>query len=160
MRTSLEWIRHPLVVRCCRLAIGGIFVVAALAKIGDLSSFAEQVHNFRIAPVPLENLLAMTLPWVELLAGLSLTLRVQERAGAWVATALMLVFTAAVGTALARGLDIECGCFGTADASTVGLQKILLNGAMTLLALGAVLRPRPLAPELEAALSPSTATEG
>ena len=44
---------------------------------------------------------------------------------------LMIVFTAAVGTALARGLDISCGCFDTEGGTQVGLAKIAENVALT-----------------------------
>ena len=55
---------------------------------------------------------------------------------------LMAVFTLAVLAALVRGLDIECGCFGTADASQVGVVKVLENLGMLALAVLASLRPR------------------
>jgi len=141
MRTLRAWFTHPRTVRGCQWAIGVLFIVAALAKLGDLRSFAEQIHNFRLLPLALENLAAMTLPWIELVAGLALVLRVQARAGAWMAALLMVVFTLAVTVALARGLDIACGCFGTADASRVGAVKLLQNVGMTLLALGAAIAP-------------------
>ena len=50
--------------------------------------------------------------------------------------------TLAVLAALLRGLDIECGCFGTADASRVGVVKVLENFGMLALAVLASLRPR------------------
>jgi uncharacterized membrane protein YphA (DoxX/SURF4 family) len=129
-------LRHPIGVRVCRVALGVLFVWAGLAKLGDPLSFAEQVHNFRLVPVALENLVAMTLPWIELLAGLALMTRVQARAGAATASILMAAFTLGVAIAFARGLDVECGCFGTADASRVGVLKLLENLGM--LALGLV----------------------
>jgi len=126
---------RPVVVTA-RVALGVLFAWAALAKIGDSRAFAEQVHNFRLLPVALENLAAMTLPWIELVAALALVLGVRARAGAVIVTTLLAVFTAAVLSALARGLDIECGCFGTSDATRVGWAKVAQNLAM--LALGAL----------------------
>jgi len=128
------WLDHPLVGRVAGIAIGVVFVVAALAKIGDLETFAKQVHNFRLVPVALENLVAMTLPWVELVAGVAAILGIRRRAAAWLLWALMVVFVAAVGLAWARGLDIECGCFGKASAATVGAGKFFGNVGLTLLA--------------------------
>ena len=61
---------------------------------------------------------------------------------AWLATALMVVFTVAVAQAVARGLDFECGCFGTADGSRVGARKLLENTGLTILAAISGLRPR------------------
>ena len=129
-------------IRVSQILIGALFCVAALAKLGDLPAFAEQIHNFRLLPWGLENLSAILLPWIELVAGLALVLGVRPRSGGAVASALMAAFTLAVLIAMARGLDIECGCFGTGDATRVGLLKVLENSAMLALALLASLRPR------------------
>jgi uncharacterized membrane protein YphA (DoxX/SURF4 family) len=128
--------------RLCGLALGLLLVTAALAKIGDTAALAQQVHNYRLMPVWSENLLALAVPWIELLAGLSLVLGVRPRAGAWVATASLLVFTVAVASAMARGLDFECGCFGTADATHVGAVKLVQNLGMLALGLVASARSR------------------
>jgi len=136
------WLSHRRTVRASQILIGLLFAAAALAKLGDLHSFAEQVHNFRILPLALENLAAMVLPWIELITALALVFGVRARSGGAVAALLMALFTASVLIAMARGLDIECGCFGTADATRVGLLKVLENGAMLALALAATQRPR------------------
>jgi len=67
---------------------------------------------------------AITLPWIELLAGGLLVVGIWKRASAWVITAMMVVFLAAIGWALAHGYDIRCGCFGTVDARKVGLTAL------------------------------------
>ncbi len=128
-------------VRAAQIAIGVIFAVASLSKIGDLPAFATQVHNFRLAPVWSENLVAMTLPWIELVAALALVLGMRARAGALVVTVLMAGFTAGVVIAMARGLDFECGCFGTADHTRVGSLKLVENLLMLGIAVAAVRRP-------------------
>jgi uncharacterized membrane protein YphA (DoxX/SURF4 family) len=136
-------VRHPVVVRIARIAIGVIFLAAALGKLGDLEMFAQQVHNYRILPLWSENLVAIVLPWIEILAGLALVFGVRSRSGAVVVTALLFVFTVAVGSAWARGLDFECGCFGKASASRVGAQKLLENiGMLALAAIACVRRER------------------
>lgn len=127
-------LRHPAVIRGSQWLIAAVFIAAALPKIGDPAAFAQNIHNFRLMPVALENLWAMTLPWIELTAGLALLSGFQRRAGAWIAAALMVIFTVAVGLAVVRGLNIECGCFGTADASRVGLSKLLQNLGLVLTA--------------------------
>ena len=135
----------PLARRLCQVGIGLIFVGSALAKIMDVGLFAEQLHNYRLAPlVPLwsEHLLAMVIPWIELLIGLSLVLAIRPRSGAWLATGMLVAFTAAVGAALARGLDFECGCFGSADATRIGVVKLAENTGMLVVAAIGSLRPR------------------
>ena len=132
----------PLLIRVCRIGIGLVMLAAALGKIGDPAAFSTQIHHFHLVPVAAENLLAVLLPWVELIAGLSLVLGAHARSGAWLSVAMMAVFTLAVTTAVARGLDIECGCFGTADATHVGGMKLAENLLFTGAALVASLRLR------------------
>jgi len=135
-------ISSPMLVRVCRIGIGLVMLAAALGKIGDPAAFSTQIHHYRLVPVGAENLLAVLLPWVELLAGLALVLGPHARSGAWLSAAMLAVFTLTVGTAVARGLDIECGCFGTADASHVGGMKLAENLLLTGAALVASLRLR------------------
>jgi len=129
-------LKRPATLRVVRIALGIVVAWAALAKLSDLAAFSSQVHNFRVLPIWSENLVAMTLPWIELVAALSLLLGIQARSGALVATGLLAIFTVAVALAVARGLDFQCGCFGTADATRVGWGKLLQNTG--LLAVGAV----------------------
>jgi uncharacterized membrane protein YphA (DoxX/SURF4 family) len=138
--SALAFVRRPAVIRLAQIAIGLVFVAAALGKIGDLSAFVIQLHNYRMVPVWSEHLLAVTLPWIELIAGLALVLGLRPRSGGVIVLALIVVFTIAVGSAWARGLDFECGCFGKASASTIGARKFLENVGFSVLAAIATLR--------------------
>ncbi|MEK7824603.1 MAG: MauE/DoxX family redox-associated membrane protein [Candidatus Eisenbacteria bacterium] len=133
---------HPRSVLLAQVAVGLLFLAAALAKIGDAGAFARQIHYYRLLPFGLENLLAITLPWIELLAALAILLRLRPQAGSVVVAGLMALFVAVVAAAVVRGLDIECGCFGTADAGSVGVVKLLENLGLLALAVIASLRPR------------------
>ena len=133
---------RPWLVRAAQVAIGLVFVAAALAKIGDTPYFAQHVHNFHLSPPWAENLVAMTFPWMELVAGVALVTGTRRRAAAFVALAFMALFTLAVGAAWARGLDFNCGCFGKAGATSIGAAKFAENVGLTLLAWVAFLAPR------------------
>jgi putative oxidoreductase len=133
-----------------RLIIGGVFIASAIAKIGnvqvghghgiqfshvpDLKQFAEDVTNYHVPPRALNNLVAITLPWIELLAGGLLVLGIWKRASAMVITGLMVVFLAAIGWALVHGYDIRCGCFGTVDARKVGVTALAEDGLLLAIA--------------------------
>jgi uncharacterized membrane protein YphA (DoxX/SURF4 family) len=130
-------LRHGAVVRSAQLAVGIVLGWAALAKLGDIPGLARDIHHYRLVPLAGENLLAMVLPWMELAAAVSLLLGIRPRAGSLVAAGLMVIVTAAVTLALARGLDIACGRFGTAGAGRVGIGKLFENLAiLTAAALG------------------------
>jgi putative oxidoreductase len=106
-----------------RWLLGLVFLASALGKIADPAGFADSVAGYRLLPNSLVNPFAMVLPWLEAFVGLSLLNRVAHRSGALLAVVLNLVFLGAVGSAMARGLDVDCGCF-TVAKSKVGLELI------------------------------------
>ena len=107
----MTWFTHPWLTIRVQIALGAIFVVAALPKIADPPSFAHMIYNYRLVPGPLVNALALVMPWVEILTGLALILGVWRREAAIVAGLLIVVFLAAIGWNLARGHAVDCGCF-------------------------------------------------
>ena len=113
-----------------RLLVGGAFVFAGSLKILDPPGFAEMVAHFQMLPHELVNLVALTLPWVELVAGLSLVLGFWRRASALVITVLCFIFLIAVTQVLIRGIDTQCGCFGHLFAGRMGPKHLLLDGAL------------------------------
>ncbi|MCZ7645070.1 MAG: DoxX family membrane protein [Planctomycetota bacterium] len=115
----------PRVILC--LALGGVLAYAGLSKLGDPHAFARQIAQYRLLPAQASQALAVTLPWLELVCGLALALGLWVRPAALVSAALMAVFAAAVVSALARGLDISCGCFGTESAARAGLPTLVLE---------------------------------
>ena len=108
-----------------RLILGALFIYSALTKITDLDYFAKSLYNYRLLPESSLNFFALIIPWLELIIGFLLIAGIYVRESALIGTVLMAVFIAAVAIALARGLDIECGCFGTRDGSKVGILKII-----------------------------------
>jgi uncharacterized membrane protein YphA (DoxX/SURF4 family) len=109
--------RHPRVQLVLRLLLGGFFVFASLDKIWSPAAFAKIVYQWQVVgPVP-SNLVAVTLPWVELLAGLLLLAGVWKRESALVIALMLVVFLVAAGSVMARGIDVEnCGCVSVAKA--------------------------------------------
>ncbi len=110
-------IRHPRVELALRLVLGAFFVYASLDKIWNPAAFAKIVYQWQVAgPVP-SNLVAVTLPWIELAAGLLLVAGVWKRESALVIALMLVVFIVAAGSVMARGIDVEnCGCVSVAKA--------------------------------------------
>jgi uncharacterized membrane protein YphA (DoxX/SURF4 family) len=104
------WTSQWLSIRV-QLALGALFVAAAIPKILDPPSFAHMVYNYRLLPGALVNSMALVLPWVELLAGLALILGFWRRTAAGLTAILLLVFIGALSVNLARGNPVNCGCF-------------------------------------------------
>jgi uncharacterized membrane protein YphA (DoxX/SURF4 family) len=133
------------IVWIAQLAVGVLFLASGLSKIGEAAEFARQIRHYHMAAFGLENLVAITLPWIELVAALAILTRVEPRGGSAVGAGLLALFVAVVAVALVRHLDIQCGCFGTADATRVGTAKLFENIGTLVLALVACQRAAPRA---------------
>ena len=109
-----------------RLFLGGLFIYASLDKIMNPADFAEIIYYYQILPTQFINLLAFTLPWLELAAGLLLLFGRWILPSSMILTALLIIFSAAIGYNIARGLDFQCGCFAVSDqAHSENLMTLL-----------------------------------
>ncbi|HYZ73093.1 MAG TPA: MauE/DoxX family redox-associated membrane protein [Chthoniobacterales bacterium] len=110
-----------------RVAIAALFLFAAITKLVDPSSFAQQIANYQLTPWPATALLAIFLPALELCVGISLLLgRWESGALVWVAI-LLTIFSGALLSAIVRGLSIDCGCFGRSIENTGTLWPLIRN---------------------------------
>ncbi len=133
---------RPWIVLLCRLAVGGIFLYASWDKLLHPGGFAQTVHHYRLLPSILLHPWAHYLPVLEAVIGLALILGILRRGAALLAGALTVVFMVAIAVALARGLDISCGCFHTDGGHGVGLDLLLRVTVLLALCLPPLLAPR------------------
>jgi len=104
------------------------FIVAAVPKLGNPGAFAEMISHYQILPGNLINLAAIYLPWVEIFAAISLFSIATRKAGLSLICIMLVVFIVAQSIALAKGLDIACGCFSVSeDSKKAGLSGIVRN---------------------------------
>jgi uncharacterized membrane protein YphA (DoxX/SURF4 family) len=116
-----------------RIVLGVVFIFAAISKAAEPESFARSIANYKLLPIFLVNILAIILPWIELCAGVLLVFGVSVKENSAILSGLLLVFILAIAISLLRGLDIDCGCFGTVDGTKIGVQKLLENFGLLLL---------------------------
>ena len=109
-----------------RLFVGGAFVYASFYKVVDPASFAKSIWYYHMVPGGLINLMALILPWLELLCGLGLILGVAYRGSALLINLMTLVFIYALSSAIARDINIDCGCFKAAEASSESAVRSLI----------------------------------
>lgn len=124
--------QNPILILVIRLFLGGLFIYASLDKITDPQSFSRDISNYHIIPFGLENSMAVILPWLELFIGLGLILGCLVDGAALVSMSLLVIFIVAIGSAILRGYNIECGC-GLKEGEVVGTQKLLENTILFLL---------------------------
>ncbi len=124
-----------------RLSAAAIWIVAGAAKAADLTQFHAQVDEYRLLPGSLEAPFAYALPFVELFVGVYLLLGLFTRVAAVAATVLLAFFVVAQAQAWARGLSLDCGCFGSLARSRVGFWTIVRDMGLGIPALLIALFP-------------------
>jgi uncharacterized membrane protein YphA (DoxX/SURF4 family) len=122
-----------------RLTLGGVLFAAGWLKIFTPAKSQMAVRAYEVLPNSVANFLGIFLPWFEVGLGVLLILGIGVRLSALFGGALMVVFIAAISQAWARGLSIDCGCFGgggTVDpGETKYLSEIVRDFGLALLAL-------------------------
>ena len=130
--TGMKW-----VTLSARVVIGSLFVYASMYKIFDPLAFAASIRNYGLIPPMYSNLIALTLPWLELCSGVFLVLGIQTRSASLLTSSMMLVFFVAIIYAYAVGLDIDCGCFSSSAESSgrIAPFHIFRDGFLVLLSI-------------------------
>lgn len=105
-------------MKAIRISLGAIFIYAALPKIADPVAFAGNVANYQLLPYFWSYLVAAVLPFLELTCGLLLVSGYRAKSAALLIALLNLAFMAALVSVIARGLDIDCGCFRQGGGKT------------------------------------------
>lgn len=110
-----------------RIVLGAIFLYAGALKAADTKAFAGSIEAYRLLPYFGNFLAAAIFPWVEILCGVLLVTGLRARVGAILTILLNLVFIAAMVSAIARGLEIDCGCFrqGAKDPPLLAIGRDL-----------------------------------
>ncbi len=109
-----RWITlRPWVALAIRLALGAMFLLAGWLKLFEPQASVNAVRAYRLLPEAIVPVIGYGLPPIEILLGVVLLVGLVTRIGAIVSAVLMLVFIIGISSAAARGLSIDCGCFGS-----------------------------------------------
>ncbi len=120
-----------LVTLAVRLVLGAVFLYACFFKIADPEDFAINIATYQILPDGLVNVLALTLPWLELVAGVLLVAGALSREAGLAIAGMLVVFIVAILMAMDKGLQISCGCFASEQAQAdIGWPKVIEDAAM------------------------------
>lgn len=124
-----------------RWILGITFIYASYYKIMSPTDFAKVVYGYNLFPEVLINLIAIILPFVELVSGLSLLLGIYPRSAAMIINGLLLAFIFILTINIMRGYEFDCGCFSTKKTGSpklmvardviyliMGLQVFLFKG--------------------------------
>jgi uncharacterized membrane protein YphA (DoxX/SURF4 family) len=129
-----------------RLALGGVFLVAGALKVGDPDASVRAVQAYRLLPTDVAEVVGYVLPAVEIGLGLLLLLGLMTRVAAVAALILLVAFVIGVSSAWARGLSIDCGCFGgggeVAPGATRYVEELVRDAGLIFAAVFLILRPQ------------------
>jgi putative oxidoreductase len=117
MKKLRSWPGHPYVALPARVYLAAVFLTACWHKLLNPGSFALDIATYQILPLELINVMAIILPWIELVAATMLLSGIRSRAAALLISGMMLMFTVAISIALYRGQDMSCGCFASQGAA-------------------------------------------
>ena len=118
------------VVPAVAALIGGLFIYAGVLKAWDPVKFAGDIQNFRILPWPLSVRLAFYLPWLEIICGAALLFGWLRNGALAILTSLMVILLGATIAAEVRGIDLDCGCFGSATKNLSFTSHMLIDSAI------------------------------
>lgn len=109
-----------------RLFLGTLFLYVSIDKIINPAKFAEIIYNYRILPVGMLNLVALIIPWLEAVLGITLIFGIWLETSALLLSGIIIVFIVLLISAISRGLDIQCGCFSLdADGGRVSWMRVI-----------------------------------
>ena len=112
-----------------------VFIYAGIIQIVDADSFSQSVYIYKLLPDVTVNIIAVVLPWIELCTGLLLLFGISVKENSFLLTGMLMIFIFAIAISLLRGLNIECGCFGTVNGAKVGISKIIENIGLVIIGL-------------------------
>lgn len=108
-----------------RLTLGGVLLLAGYLKLDELDKSQMAVRAYEMLPISLANLIGIVLPFAEIFMGILLILGAGTRVIGLMSALLMLVFVVGISQAWARGLSIDCGCFGGGGKVEPGEENYL-----------------------------------
>jgi len=118
-----------------RWILGLTFIYASLHKILAPADFAKIIYGYDLFPALLINLMAITIPFTELITGLALILGIYPRSAALIINVMLLGFTVALSINLIRGHEFDCGCFAAGRTGYTSSVWVLLGRDFILLAM-------------------------
>jgi putative oxidoreductase len=130
----VRWLRNRWLHRLLGLVLGGIFLYAAHAKVLDPRPLVTIIWNYRILPPGPVNLMAIYMPWMELVVGLALVTGFKRRAAALCSVGLLVAFMVALGINAVRGVNVACGCFSTSAEDVHNAWLLVLRDLPMLVA--------------------------
>lgn len=134
----MKILHHRWFLLILRVVLGGVFVYSGALKLGNPLAFADSIATFQLLPPQLINVVALALPPFEMIVGAMLLFGIFQRQAAFALLILTVAFMIFLLQAIARGLEVDCGCFGAGKPSawsawiSLGRDIFLIAGSVWL----------------------------
>ena len=124
------------VVFLARLFVSCVFIAAGILKLRDYDLTLIAIYQYDLMSWENSGRLAAALPWLEMAGGVGLWIPRLRLGGATLCLGLSALFIAALASAVSRGLDVSCGCFGTADLHVTAMKRLGEDVVLLILCFG------------------------
>lgn len=129
-QTSLPSTRRSRIELALALLVGAVFIYAGVLKVLDPVKFASDIANFRILPWAVCTRVAFYLPWLEIICGVALIAGRLRDGALGILSVLTVIFIVATISAKVRGINLDCGCFGSATKNLTFTWHLVINFAL------------------------------
>ena len=129
-------LRNRLMGLVARLLLGSIFIYASYHKIIAPDEFAKIVYGYDLFPSETINLIAIIIPFAELISGMALIIGIYTRPAAIILIGMLTAFVIAISINIIRGHEFDCGCFSSDTSQAVNSAWQTLGRDMIFMMLG------------------------
>jgi putative oxidoreductase len=113
-----------LIISLSRFFLGLLFIWAGISKIIDPINFSRNIHNYRLFSINISFIIAIILPWIELICGLCLVFGVRIKSSSLLISSVLTLFILIILITMSRGINVDCGCFGK-ESGTVDWKLLI-----------------------------------
>lgn len=127
MKTLIKFFSHPATLAAFKVLLGLLFVISSISKIQNPAKFMDSMEAYKIIPQIMVAPLAIIIPWLQIVCGILFIFDVYAQSAALILSGLLVVYTAAIAQAFARGMSMDCGCFDLIEGmeDKVGWKSII-----------------------------------
>jgi len=129
-------LQNPWLDLAARLILGATFIYASYHKIIAPADFAKLIYGYDLFPPETINLIAIIIPFVELIVGAALIIGIYPQSAALIINAMLIFFILIISINLIRGHEFDCGCFSVQSDQISDSPSFMLGRNILLLTLG------------------------
>ena len=134
--TFKKLMRNPWIGRAARLILGSVFIYAGYHKILAPDEFAQIVYGYDLFPNEAINLIAIIIPFIELMSGIALIMGIYTRPASIIIIGMLTAFVIAISINIIRGHEFDCGCFSSQASQSTNSAWQTLGRNMIFIMLG------------------------